>query len=111
MLTLLLEELQPRPSQLDHEEGRMEWAAQYSTVAPVVLHILNDSELMLATLPQPAAADGQAQEGGEEEEVMAINILPYGDKCKQQLVAVRWVGLLLVSQAMRLLRLVLESYP
>ena len=85
VLRLLLEELQPRPSQLDNEDSCLEWAAQYSTIAPVVLRILSDSELV---------------EGEEGEEVMAVvATLPYGDKCRQQLVAIRWVGLLPPSQA------------
>lgn len=95
VLRLLLEELQPRPSQLDSEDSCLEWAAQYSTVAPVVLRILSDSEL---------------KEEGEE--VMAVvATLPYGDRCRQQLVAIRWVGLLLPSQATEPLKLVLVLYP
>ena len=90
-----MEELQPRPSQLDSEDSCLEWAAQYSTVAPVVLRILSDSEL---------------KEEGEE--VMAVvATLPYGDRCRQQLVAIRWVGLLLPSQATEPLKLVLVLYP
>ena len=97
VLRLLLEELQPRPSQLDSEDSCLEWAAHYSTIAPVVLRILSDSEL---------------KEGEEGEEVMAVvATLPYGDKCRQQLVAIRWVGLLLPSQATELLKLVLVLYP
>ena len=97
VLRLLLEELQPCPSQLDSEDSCLEWAAQYSTVAPVVLRILSDSEL---------------KEGEEGEEVMAVvATLPYGDKCRQQLVAIRWVGLLLPSQATEPLKLVLVLYP
>ena len=89
MLRLLVEELQPRPSQFDHEEGCLEWVTQYSAVAPVVLHILSDSESMLAP---PTGPEGEAREG-EEEVVTVVTTLPYGEKCRQQLLVVRWVWL------------------
>ncbi|KAK7494871.1 hypothetical protein BaRGS_00013998, partial [Batillaria attramentaria] len=43
ILTLLVEELQPRPSQLDDEEGYKEWMAHYNSVAPAIIRVLSDA--------------------------------------------------------------------
>ena len=47
MLRLILEELQPRPSQFEREEERVAWAQQYSTVAPIILRMLNDFDTQM----------------------------------------------------------------
>ncbi|KAK7107714.1 hypothetical protein V1264_015588 [Littorina saxatilis] len=99
LLRLLVEELQPRPSQFMEERGCNEWVAHYTTVAPAVLRILSDSE------PAPQAPSGgiqqeeaETKEDGDDEEEeeeaedveeRATNSLPYGDRCKQQLRAIR----------------------
>ncbi|XP_070190023.1 E3 ubiquitin-protein ligase rnf213-alpha-like [Littorina saxatilis] len=87
VLRLLVEEMQPRQDQLSNDEAMKEWLVHYGSVAPVVLRILTDSDAMLVPPIQPAAAAENAQE--EEEEAQPVNTLPYGNKCQQQLKAIR----------------------
>ncbi|XP_076466869.1 E3 ubiquitin-protein ligase rnf213-alpha-like [Babylonia areolata] len=96
LLRLMVEELQPRPGQLDDEEGCGEWVARFTAAAPVIMRILSDSDSALALAQSPPAAiapeeRGEGEEGAEEEEeeVSAVSSLPYGDKCKRQLVVIR----------------------
>ena len=50
MLRLVLEKLQPRPAQFEQEEERMSWAQEYSTVAPVILRMLNEMSVAIGML-------------------------------------------------------------
>ncbi|XP_070188878.1 E3 ubiquitin-protein ligase rnf213-alpha-like [Littorina saxatilis] len=81
MLRLLVEELQPRPSQLDEERGVTEWTEHYSSVAPVVLRLLTDSE----DVPGHSQQLSASAEGAQEEALT----LSYGDRCRQQLMAIK----------------------
>lgn len=81
MLRLLVEELQPRPSQLDEERGVTEWTEHYSSVAPVVLRLLTDSE----DVPGHSQQLSASAEGAQEETLT----LSYGDRCRQQLMAIK----------------------
>ncbi|KAL8581506.1 hypothetical protein ACOMHN_042899 [Nucella lapillus] len=89
LLRLLVEELQPRPGQLNKEEGCQEWVAQYTTVAPVILRVLREADSTLGLLRSAPEQEEGGREGEEEEETSAVNTLPYGDKCRQQLMDVR----------------------
>ena len=89
MLRLLVEELQPRPSQFMEERGCIDWVSEYSTVAPVVLRILSDSDSTRQFPVQEAHnAENEEEEEEEEEDRSLPSTLPYGDRCRQQLIAI-----------------------
>jgi hypothetical protein len=91
LLCILVEELQPRPSQFTDERGCLDWVSQYAAIAPVVLRILGDSEA--AFLSPPGQESGEREEGREEEgegEMSAGISLPYGMRCRQQLAVIRY---------------------
>ena len=98
LLRLLVEELQPRPNQFMEERGCNSWVSEYSAVAPIILRILSDSDSTRQTQAQgPQSAEvkeGEEEEEEEEEEEDGPSLpstLPYGDRCKLQLVTIGWV--------------------
>ncbi|KAL8623379.1 hypothetical protein ACOMHN_065913 [Nucella lapillus] len=78
MLRLVVEELQPRPNQFAEEHGCNSWVSSYTTVAPAIIRVLKETEAVLT------------ERGVEEGEGSSpVNVLPYGEQCRQQLQAIR----------------------
>lgn len=88
MLTLLVENLQPHPSQFKVEEERQKWVSNYNSIAPIITRIINEVNTNNTNIPE--THDEEAEEVEQKGLGGTVCKLPYERKCVRQLREVKY---------------------
>ncbi|PVD28712.1 hypothetical protein C0Q70_11306 [Pomacea canaliculata] len=83
VLTLLVENLKPHPSQFKVEEERQKWVSNYNSIAPIITRIINEVNTNNTNIPE--THDEEAEEVEQKGLGGTVCKLPYERKCIRQL--------------------------